>query len=364
MGLLIMLRIKISPQAVITVQNAIPRIITTLILVTFSYAIAGLLIDLMYLFQNLSLATLFSAMGKGLSDNLLKEDFFNAINPFTNAYDYSHLSHAGPTIFSSLAFLALPKNAILVIPGIIGIIVGTILSAQGNPIGGFFIGAAIPVVVMVLVAILILFWLTKFFFGLLKCYVTIIFKIVLAPLEIGIGAFPTIKIGFSSWILDLVANLAVFPISLLFLILGNLIIQSTGWSPGNNLWAPAIINESPPGVIIRGLTAASGGIVPFAIGIALLMLLSKLPEMIPQFIFMIKPSPWGQAIGQGMGELDPRKSFFYKEGSMFARSQFLGPSLEQIGQRLGSSNNTVIQRLGNKLEDYGLVTQGRKPTNP
>jgi hypothetical protein len=45
---MIMFRVKLSPQTVISVQSALPKIIVALILVTFSYAIAGLLIDLMY----------------------------------------------------------------------------------------------------------------------------------------------------------------------------------------------------------------------------------------------------------------------------------------------------------------------------
>ncbi len=47
-GLAIMLRIKIDPRTVMTVQNQIPKIIVGLILVTFSFAIAGFLIDIMY----------------------------------------------------------------------------------------------------------------------------------------------------------------------------------------------------------------------------------------------------------------------------------------------------------------------------
>src|SRR3989344_5582962 len=47
-GLGIMFRIKIDPRTVMTIQNQIPKIIVGLILVTFSYAIAGFLIDLMY----------------------------------------------------------------------------------------------------------------------------------------------------------------------------------------------------------------------------------------------------------------------------------------------------------------------------
>src|ERR1035437_3801494 len=47
-GLAIMLRIRIDPRTVMTIQNQIPKIIISLILVTFSFAIAGFLIDLMW----------------------------------------------------------------------------------------------------------------------------------------------------------------------------------------------------------------------------------------------------------------------------------------------------------------------------
>ena len=49
-GIAIMFRIKISPQAVITIQSAIPKIVIALLLVTFSYAIAGFMVDLIYVF--------------------------------------------------------------------------------------------------------------------------------------------------------------------------------------------------------------------------------------------------------------------------------------------------------------------------
>src|SRR6266404_8684586 len=45
---MIMFRIKISPQVIISVQSALPKIAIALVLVTFSYAIAGFLIDIMY----------------------------------------------------------------------------------------------------------------------------------------------------------------------------------------------------------------------------------------------------------------------------------------------------------------------------
>ncbi len=48
-GFMIMFRAKIDPQTVASIQNSLPRIIMALILVTFSYAISGLIIDIIYL---------------------------------------------------------------------------------------------------------------------------------------------------------------------------------------------------------------------------------------------------------------------------------------------------------------------------
>lgn len=47
-GFMIMFRTKINPQTVVNVENALPKIVMSLIYITFSFPIAGLLIDLMY----------------------------------------------------------------------------------------------------------------------------------------------------------------------------------------------------------------------------------------------------------------------------------------------------------------------------
>jgi len=47
-GFSIMFRQRISPQAVMTIQAALPKVIIALIMVTFSYAIAGFMIDISY----------------------------------------------------------------------------------------------------------------------------------------------------------------------------------------------------------------------------------------------------------------------------------------------------------------------------
>ena len=48
-GFMIMFRVKINPQTVISIQLALPKLIATLLLITFSYAIAGLIIDFFYI---------------------------------------------------------------------------------------------------------------------------------------------------------------------------------------------------------------------------------------------------------------------------------------------------------------------------
>ena len=47
-GVAIMLRLKIDPRTVMTIQNQIPKLIIGILLVTFSFSIAGFLIDIMY----------------------------------------------------------------------------------------------------------------------------------------------------------------------------------------------------------------------------------------------------------------------------------------------------------------------------
>lgn len=69
-GLAIMLRVHIDPRTVMTIENQIPKIIIGLILVTFSFAIAGFLIDLMYVGISLSTNVLQTTDSKHLTPEL------------------------------------------------------------------------------------------------------------------------------------------------------------------------------------------------------------------------------------------------------------------------------------------------------
>ncbi len=323
-GMMIMLRVKISPQAVITVQSAIPKLITTLILVTFSYAIAGLVIDLANFIQALVVAILFSVKGVNLTDSLFTggiysglpvlSDIMGKITAFlTNGnFKFANLSNPDLRDLQMLTYRAVPGwTSLVMLGGLLGsIVLGFLLGGVGQAVlgsggnwigdmagrvlgggvGGLIGGILVPLILCIIAA----FWLVKLYFGLLKCYVTLIFKIILGPLEIGMGAFPNSKMGFSTWIMDVVSNMAVFPVVGIFLILLNMITDAVS-APGllSPVWAPGLISAG----------GISPSIIGAAIGLAGLAMLSKLPSLVPEFIFKIKPSPFGQAIGQGLGEV-------------------------------------------------------------
>lgn len=82
-GLGIMFRVKIDPRSVMTIQNAIPKIIIALIFITFSYAIVGLLVDTMRVSTYFVYGVMAGIPGAEL-DGLKPSDIQGA-NPFTAA---------------------------------------------------------------------------------------------------------------------------------------------------------------------------------------------------------------------------------------------------------------------------------------
>lgn len=180
----------------------------------------------------------------------------------------------------------------------------------------------------------------------------------MAPLEIGAGAFPNAKIGFQTWILDIAANMAVFPVVGIFLVLLNIIIDAvSGSNVGSSghliqsaVWAPSLLSAS----------GISPSIIGAAIGLAGLALISKLPDMVPQYIFMIKPSPWGQAIGEG---LNPSKMPIVGgaiSGSERSAQERFGKYVVGTGK---DDSGALVNQAATKIQEtkvYQNVTQGVK----
>lgn len=302
-GLMIILRVKISPQAVVTVQSAIPAVITTLILITFSYAIAGLIIDLSNLIGGVVLATIFNSQGKSLTGNLLEggwgvsSTFTALLNPgFATLGQIIMNTAPGWSIFAISIQIGQVIGGMLVAGLFNGVPIFPITYTVGNIVGGFLgiiAGIFLPFIIGLIVGI----WVIQLFFGLLTNYVTVIFKVITGPLEIAMGAFPNSKVGFGTWFMDVFANTMVFPIISIYFSILSLITYSV-YNTTSSIWAPGPISTSFFATSVDNVT--QNAILSSLIGLAGLALASKLPKLIPEYIFMIKSSSFGQAVGENV----------------------------------------------------------------
>ena len=80
-GLGIMLRVKLDPRTVISLQNQIPKVIVGILLITFSYAIVGLLIDVMWATTYFGINLIASQSSDPLTIQRSTESLYN--NPLT-----------------------------------------------------------------------------------------------------------------------------------------------------------------------------------------------------------------------------------------------------------------------------------------
>jgi hypothetical protein len=239
-GFMVMLRKRIDPKTVVTVQNSLPRIVIALILITFSYAIVGLMIDIMYLLigfitivMRANMPNAWEGIGK---INYASGGFFDLMfaifspmftwNPLTQTY-FDVVNQNWPELAADL------------FEGTIGTIVT----------GG-------PLFILVLL-IAYLFAFIRILFLLLSSYIQIILAVLTGPLQILTDVFPGAN-GFTEWVKNIAANLMVFPITVFMLMLGNAITQQ--FVSEGSLWVPPLL---PQGVGLGGLaqTLISLGIV-------------------------------------------------------------------------------------------------------
>ncbi|MEK7165422.1 MAG: hypothetical protein AAB874_01270 [Patescibacteria group bacterium] len=279
-GFMVLFRAKIDPRTVVSIQSALPRVVITLVLITFSYAIAGLLIDAMYLTILFMITAVGSALPSGyasltdvisyytgggvwaLMSAMWSWEGVNALTSFIGGVPLNLISGIAATLlvgvplaFTPLAPFAIPAGA-----------------AAGAA------GLAVPnVLVALIVLIAVIFAMFRVFILLITAYIQIIFSIIFAPLQLMIGAIPNVDM-FGTWVRGVIANLAVFPITIAMLLLGAILTHSTA-SQGN-LWVP-------PGL---GGNQAEG--VAAVIGLAIMLTIPNVAGAVKE---MLKVKPLVQA---------------------------------------------------------------------
>lgn len=297
-GLAIVFRVKIDARTVMTVQNQIPKIIFALILVTFSYALAGFMIDIMYVATYLVLNLLgqmTSISQSSVNDNvfLFVNNVFTPNAPvfadqlgimslvFTSSQIVAHvitnmfLGFTDTVIGQLFAFIFLPVKALAIacnvidkvphlsqIPGL-GLIdnvpfLGSIpLIGGGGPecnIADHFVDFVIAfiagVAAFVVVLIAVLFSLFRVWFLLIKAYIFILVDVVLAPLWITVGLIPGSSIGFGRWFRHLTAHLLVFPATVAYIGLAKALMDAVAHGKNNIFMPPLLGGESSANAIV------------------------------------------------------------------------------------------------------------------
>lgn len=206
---MIMFRVKINPQTVVTIQSAIPKIIITLILVTFSYAIAGFLIDLTYVVIGLVALIINQSHLFGSADQWSRIFELLTSGPGSATEKIGVLSWFG--VFMSGFWPAITGSA------------GQIM---GLNIGIGVVSWLIGIFILLGLMIWMIVTAVKVFVLLIKTYVSIFLSVIFSPLIIGFGAILPGG-GFGGWMKGLVTNLAVYPVAGTMLMLSVLFLGAT-----------------------------------------------------------------------------------------------------------------------------------------
>lgn len=293
-GLAIMFRVKIDPRTIMTIQNQIPKIIIALIMVTFSYAIAGFLIDVMYVLIYLVLmtfstltpvhvnpqASVFSVVNKafapgGIYSYIPGNSGIMALTTKTSigiagVFGSLTADFLDSTISGLFKVPFLPLNALeigcnvlsaITIPGnLLGHIPGLGDFLKGIPgvgrvfgggascdfVEGFFqlfITTVFGIIAFLVVLIAILYSLFRIWFTLVKSFVYVLIDTMLGPLWIAAGIFPGSKLGFTPWVRHLAGHLSVFPMTFAAILLGKTIMDGVGGG-NTKLFSPPLIGDA------------------------------------------------------------------------------------------------------------------------
>jgi hypothetical protein len=334
LGFMIMFRRKIDPKTVVSIQNALPRVIMVMILITFSYAIAGILIDLMYVLIYVA-ASLLAPYLHAESSALFQQatgvqGIAQAFGSFNNLFAPLSMFHAEiPLSLAAIGAVVMgaPTAGAGAIPGaIIGFAFANIAALVSGTQGP---GGLLSPILWVIFAIALLFTFFRIFFMLVTAYIQVLIAVIIGPLQILLDVFPNTN-GFSSWLLGLTSNLLTFLLVSVLMLLMSVVINTIGT---DNLWVPPFIGEVQGGLLkaIVGL----GGMVLIPNLVSSMKKMLKVQPVIPLSAGS-SFAPVGAAGGMALGTL---QQFYYAKsiggGALGAVRKFMGAKEESAGKGHG-----------------------------
>ena len=266
-GIGVMLRLRIDPRTVMTIQNQIPRVIICIILITFSYAFAGIMIDAMwavtYMGVNKITGTALTNPALGKCGNVKTPQTLNSYstsyilnNPLTFAeYIFVEKCSDGASGILSLSW-GVSQNISAVESNLF---LNILLPDHTNPdcgltsLGDCFWAAlrnsvnfVLTIFWFLVVLIALIISLFRIWFELLKAYVMLLIYVVLAPIWIVFGLLPKKPLGFEKWLRAYFANLAIFPATA-FILVGARVFHEIFNTTAQYRFVPPLIGNPATG---------------------------------------------------------------------------------------------------------------------
>lgn len=294
-GLMIMFRTKIDPRTVISIQAALPRIVITLILITFSYPIAALMIDLMYvvLFLGISLMGPVSGLidqGNATQLQNLQAEFATGGGLWRIFYTVSGEFWAAGTIGLGIGILSL---IVWPLTGGLGAVGGAGLKAGLGSVWGLGLGGQLTQILggtsgilMLIVLVIFFFAIMKIWFMLLNAYINLLISIIFGPILILGEAIPG-QPAFSNWLKNIIANAVVFPATAILIVVANAVSYNYRQG-GATSWSPPLLGFGED-------------VAQFIIGMGFALVIPQVVGSIKKMFGAKAVIPLGGAIGQTVG---------------------------------------------------------------
>lgn len=193
-GFMIMFRNKINGQIMVTVGNSLPKIIISLILVTFSFAIMGIIINVGGIITGLVSGIYFGAesseVGVAIHDPVI------LLNEFFGKGIWEPLSGVIEGV----------EWAGLNVAGIVHGFSGMFPALEGP-------GTFISLLLTITIAVCVLWGAIRLFMTLVKAYLGLIINVIISPLSIMIGALPGKQSAMLNVFFSALRNVLVFPLA-------------------------------------------------------------------------------------------------------------------------------------------------------
>ena len=302
-GFMMMFRVNLGQKTVISVQLAIPKLIVTLLIITFSYAIVGLMYDLMWVVISFIFGY-FTSVGIIVPSGIW--------NPAVFASGASKAGLIGSMVLNGII------SGPAAIFGVLNLVLGGVGSALLT-VGSMLTGVGEVVWIIIIIAVLISYG--KLFFKLISAFITIVISLITAPVILLGNAFPGSKV-IGTWSRNIMANLSVFPVTMLFLFFSYLLmiqpllgicsnsldavivaIGGTGGTCASLFGVQQLIPNGNSGIygvplITNALGVNTYGLLAL-IGVGLLLMASKYVDIVRDAL-KVPPFKYGTDIGNAL----------------------------------------------------------------